>query len=87
MPRFFFDLHNDIDAPDYEGRELSDLRAAQLHALKEARTMIAASALEPGKIDLQHFIRVRDDGGKAVYLVEFEDAVAYPARWGTGLAD
>jgi hypothetical protein len=64
-----------MDAPDCEGQELPDLRAAQIHALKEARTMIAASALEHGKIDLQHFIRVRDEGGKAVYLVKFEDAV------------
>ena len=75
MPRYFFDLHNDIDAPDREGRDLPDLRAAQLQALKEARTMIGASVLEHGKIDLQHFIRVRDERGKAVYLVEFEDAV------------
>jgi hypothetical protein len=75
MPRFFFDLYNDMDAPDREGQELPDLRAAQMHALKEARTMIGASVLEHGKIDLRHFIRVRDERGKAVHLVEFGDAV------------
>ena len=29
MPRFFFHLHNDIEAPDEEGLELSDLEAAR----------------------------------------------------------
>ena len=76
MPRFFFDLHNDMDAPDREGQDLPDLRSAQVQALKEARVIIGASVLEHGKIDLQHFIRVRDESGKAVYMVEFGDAVA-----------
>lgn len=75
MPRYFFDLHNDMDASDEEGKDLPDLRAAQIQALKEARTMIGVSVLEHGKIDLQHFIRVRDEGGKPVYVVEFGDAV------------
>jgi hypothetical protein len=75
VPRYFFDLHDDVDAPDDEGKDLPSLKAAQLQALAEARTMISASVREHGKIDLQHFIRVRDEGGKAVYLVEFGDAV------------
>ena len=76
VPRYFFDLHDDIIAIDEEGRELPDLHAAQLHALKEARQMISALVLEHGKVDLRHNIRVRDEGGLPLYLVEFEDAVS-----------
>jgi hypothetical protein len=43
MPRYFFDLHNDMDVRDDEGVELPNLNAALLHALHEARTMIQAS--------------------------------------------
>ena len=49
MPLYFFNLHNDMDATDSEGQELSGLPAAQRQALKEARHMIAASVTEQGK--------------------------------------
>ena len=76
MPRYFFDLYNDMVVPDEEGRELPDLDATIKHALKEARQMIAASATEQGKIDLRHYIKVRDEAGSEVHCIEFEDAVS-----------
>jgi hypothetical protein len=75
MPRYFFDLHNDVDAIDREGVELPDLEAAKAHALDEARTMIQASTEDTGKIDLNHHIDVRDDSGAVVHVVNFEDAI------------
>ena len=76
MPLYFFDLHDDVDAPDQEGQELSGLLAAQQHGLKEARQIIAASVTEQGKIDLRHHIKVRDESGAIVHCIEFEEAVS-----------
>ena len=75
MPRYFFDLHNDVDALDEEGVELRDANAAITHALYEARTMIQASVAETGRIDLRHHIDVRDDAGEILHVLHFEDAV------------
>jgi hypothetical protein len=75
MPRYFFDLHNDMDALDQEGVELPDLNAALAHGLCEARTMIQASIADTGHIDLRHHIDVRDESGAVVYVLHYEDAV------------
>lgn len=77
MPHYHFDLHNDIDAIDDEGLDLSSFETAKAHALDEARTMINVSVLNVGKVDLRHRIDVRDDAGKIVYTVHFEDAVSF----------
>ncbi|MFL6762866.1 MAG: DUF6894 family protein [Sphingomicrobium sp.] len=75
MPRYFFDLHNDVDALDPEGKELPDLKSAKDVALSNARAMIQASVQETGKIDLHHYINLRDESGAVVYVMHFEDAV------------
>ena len=75
MPRYFFDLHNDIDAQDDEGRELPDVDTVVAEALKEARQLIKASIDDTGRIDLRHHIHVRDDRGETVFVIHFEDAV------------
>jgi hypothetical protein len=75
MPRYFFDLHNDLDALDHEGKEFANLEAAKAAALCEVREMIQASVAEHGKIDLRHFISLRDESGSVVLNMHFEDAV------------
>lgn len=75
MPRYFFDLYNDIDAQDDEGRELPDVDAVVAKAVKEARELIKASIDDTGRIDLRHHISVRDDRGETVFVIHFEDAV------------
>jgi hypothetical protein len=75
MPRYFFDLHNDIDAIDDEGKVFPDLAAVKANVLAEAREMIQASVAETGRIDLRHYIEVRDESGAVVYVMHFEDAV------------
>lgn len=73
MPRYFFDLYNDIDTVDGEGRELDGLEEAKQVALCEAREMIRSSARN-GSINLNHRIEVRDAGG-VVFEMYFGDAV------------
>jgi hypothetical protein len=38
--------------------------------------MIAASVTEQGKIDLGHYLKVRDEPGHEVHCIDFEDAVS-----------
>ena len=75
MPRYFFDLHNDINALDMEGKELPDEAAAIDRAFVEAREMIKASVDERVKIDLHHFINVRQLGGEVIRKLTFEEAL------------
>lgn len=74
MPRYFFDLHNHLDTCDPEGKLLPDLDAAIVNAIKEAREMMQQSIAE-GKLNLQHYIDVRDESGEVVYTLPFADAV------------
>lgn len=75
MPRYFFDLRDDMDVLDEEGKELPDPQSAKAHALTEARQMVQASIAEHGHIDLRHHIDVRDENGTIVSVLHFEDAV------------
>lgn len=75
MPRFFFDLHNDVEAIDPEGKEFPDLQAAKANLLIEVREMIQASIEDSGKVDLRHHIDIRDESGAVVCVMHFEDAV------------
>jgi hypothetical protein len=75
VPVYFFDLHNDTDALDDEGKDLPDFAAAKTNALSEAREMIKTSLDETGRIDLSHHIDVRDQSGAILYVIRFEDAV------------
>jgi hypothetical protein len=74
-PCYYFDLHNDLDALDPEGRQLPSLDAAKADAVREAHTMMQVSVEETGRIDLRHHIDVRDEYGAIVYVLHFEDAV------------
>lgn len=74
MPRYFFDLHNDVDSLDDEGKDLPDLEAAKANALREAREMMQESVCN-GHLDLRHHIDVRDESGNVPYVLHFEDAV------------
>ena len=75
VPRYFFDLYNDTIALDDEGKELSDLEAAQVIALAETYEMIKASIDDHAQVDLDHRIEVRDESGAIVYVMHFEDVV------------
>lgn len=75
VPKFYFHLHNDGDVPDESGKELSDLDAAQAHALIMARFEVAEGAMRDGRITLSHHIDVEDESGAVLATVHFGDAV------------
>lgn len=74
MPRYFFHLHNDIDAPDEEGQEQENDRAAMEQALECARD-IASAAVKNGNLNLRHFIVCVAEDGREVGIVRFGDAI------------
>lgn len=75
MPRYFFDLYNDMDVLDEEGKELPDLEAAKAAGLGEVREMLQASITDTGTINLCHHIDIRDETGRIVHVIHFQDAV------------
>lgn len=76
MPRFYFHLFNDVDAPDNEGLELLDLAAARLHAGNQARFTAGETVKLQGRIDLRHRIDIEDHRGNVLDTVCFGDVVS-----------
>jgi hypothetical protein len=74
MPRYFFHLHNDIDAPDHEGHDQPNDHAALEAALDFARD-IANASVRKGHLDLKHFIVCVAEDGREVGIVRFANAV------------
>ena len=75
MPRYFFHLHNDVDAPDSEGLLLDDLEAARKVALQQARFTAAETIKEAGHFVADHRIDIEDENGTVLDTVYFRDAV------------
>ena len=75
MPRFYFHLLNDIDAPDDEGKELPGLEAAREHARHYARMTIAETVKDEGRFNQDHRIDIEDEHGRVLDTVWFRDAV------------
>ena len=76
MPRFYFHLFNDVDAPDNEGLDLLDLAAARLHAGNQARFTAGETVKLQGRIDLRHRIDIEDHRGNVLDTVCFGDVVS-----------
>jgi hypothetical protein len=74
MARFYFHLHNGVEAHDDEGRELPDLDAARDDACKDARDM-AAESVRCGALDLRHYVEVADYSGAELFRVTFGEVV------------
>ena len=74
MPRFYFNLRNDISVDDDEGAVLPDLVAARQHALSNARSIAAANVYR-GRLDLSLSIEIVDHTGELADTVTFGDAV------------
>jgi hypothetical protein len=74
MPRFYFNLRNDLVVDDEEGLELPDLAAAREYALFNARS-IAAENVHKGKLNLSHRIEIADEDNQVLATVSFADAV------------
>ncbi len=74
MPRFFFNVDDDIIAKDDEGLELPSVAAARLEAIRSARELIA-DQVRHGHFVLSHWIDVVDEHGDPVLTITFRDAV------------
>jgi hypothetical protein len=74
VKRFFFDLHSDAVTKDEEGIVLENVEAARAHAIKCAQAMAADDALK-GHSDLRQILKVRDESGRDLCAVRFEEAV------------
>jgi len=73
---YFFHLCDGRDTLiDPDGREIGDAAIIGDIAVREARAMISQDALG-GKILLDQFIEVRDEGGKLIHRMGFRDAVS-----------
>ena len=73
MPRFYFDLHDDLDAIE-EGVVLRDEAAARSLALNSARE-IACEHVRHGRLNLKHFISVRGEDREPLFIVAFGEAL------------
>lgn len=74
MPRFRFHLYNDVQTMDTVGRMFSDLDAARVDAISNARAIMASELASRGEINLGHWIELEDDEGEIV-IVPFRDAI------------
>lgn len=74
MPRYFFDLYNSKTAPDEEGQELPDLKAARDQAIEAARELMGED-IKQGRLQLSHRIEIRSADETETLTVRFEDAV------------
>ena len=61
MPRYYFNIRNDADVDDPEGKELPDEAAAREHALESARDLVCAHIHEHAGVNLDHRIEVTDE--------------------------
>lgn len=75
VPRFYFHLLNDVDAPDHEGKELPDLDAAREVARGNARFTAGETLKEHGHLTLSHRIQIEDADGNVLDTVYFGEVV------------
>ena len=75
MPRFYFHLLNDVDAPDDEGKELQDLEAAREHARRMAIFSAAEAVKDQAHLVRSHRIQIEDADGKVLDTVHFGDVI------------
>ena len=76
MPRFYFHLLNDVDAPDPEGKELRDLVAAREHARRNVLFTAAETIKESGHLVRSHRIQIEDADGNVLDTIYFSDVIA-----------
>jgi hypothetical protein len=74
VPRYFFNVYDDVVAHDDEGQELPNEAAARLQALMGARELIAEQ-VKRGYLVQAHWIDVVDEQGTLIFSQTFGDAV------------
>jgi hypothetical protein len=74
MPKFFFNLRNDVCVNDEEGRDLADAVKAREMAVSVARDIMSED-IKDGRLVLKDEIDVIDDMGEKVLTLPFRDAI------------
>jgi hypothetical protein len=74
VPRYFFNIYDDIVAEDEEGAELPNAEAARLQALIGARDLIAEQ-VKHGYMVRSHWIEVVNEQREVVLTLTFGEAV------------
>ena len=74
MPRFFFNIYDEVATIDEVGVDLPDVAAAREAAIEEARAVIG-EAVKRGRIDLSHRIEVEDEARRPVLMLPFSAAI------------
>lgn len=75
MPRFYFNLFNDVSVKDEEGVELPDVPAAQEQARRAAAQIIGEQIAAGRKLNLSHRLEVQDEAGRVVHTLMFSEFV------------
>ena len=76
MPRYYFHLYTDVDAPDLEGKELNDLDEARACAVMHIRDIASETLKTKGRFVREHRIDIEDGAGNVIDTVRFAEAVA-----------
>jgi hypothetical protein len=74
MPKFFFNLRNDVSINDWEGKDLADVATARELAIKHARGIMSED-VKDGRLVLKDEIEVVDEEGESVLKLPFRDAI------------
>lgn len=74
MPKFFFNLRDDVSVVDCEGKDLPDIATAREEAVRHARGMMSED-IKDGRLVLKDEIDIVDEKGDAVLTLPFRDAI------------
>jgi len=74
MPKFFFNLRDDVCVTDEEGKDLPDAAKAREMAVSFARDIMSED-VKDGRLVLKDEIDVIDDKGDKVLTLPFRDAI------------
>ena len=74
MPRFFFNLRNEISVEDKEGQDLPDSDRAREVAVHHARGIMSED-VKDGRLVLRDEIDVVDEQGETILTLAFRDAI------------
>ena len=74
MPKFFFNLRDDVSINDWEGKELADVATARDLAVRHARGIMSED-VKDGRLVLKDEIEVVDEKGEPVLKLRFRDAI------------
>jgi len=74
MPRFFFNLRNEISVDDKEGQDLPDSDRAREVAVHHARGIMSED-VKDGRLVLRDEIDVVDEQGETILTLPFRDAI------------